>query len=458
MRLLDTTTFELHSREQEYFKSEGYAILSHRWVGAEITFEQISRHSAELRNAGAWQMPTPQLEKIRGACLTARNLGFKWMWIDNCCINKSSTTEESESINSMFKWYRDAQVCITYLSDVEMRSPPLPPRQGGIHTTPPGPPNHTIFKRHDGRTPSEWFSRGWTLQELLAPHDMRFFDMNWNYMGTKTSLAREIQAITRIDATYLTGERDFRQACIAVKMSWLSSRTTTRQEDMTYSMLGLFNTTMSPQYGEGQRAFMRLQHQLLSSTTDESLFAWRMPDPQAGQRLGILPSETDWHDDEWGLLAPCPSWFTDCTNLTTTGGPRIDRPSNIFQPARQGVQIPIMPVPGNTAYQAIWIGAQLTLVGALPAYFLLKHHSKKRIMKGIVRALNVWVQDETGKMGAVAITLRPTDKEHLGPKTVALQKCKRVGASVWGVCYKYPKKDVVVGQGVVVQPEVRYGD
>jgi hypothetical protein len=459
MRLLDTTTFELHSREQEYFKSQGYSILSHRWVGEEITFDQISGCSAELRSAGDWQMSTPQLDKIRGACLTARRLGFRWMWIDNCCINKSSTTEESESINSMFKWYRDAKVCITYLSDVEMKNPPIPPNQGVVSTGYIEQANHAIFNRRDGRTPSEWFSRGWTLQELLAPHDLRFYDMNWNYMGTKTSLAREIQAITRIDAEYLTGARNFRQACIAVKMSWVCGRTTTREEDIAYGMLGLFNVMMSPQYGEGQRAFMRLQHQLLSTTTDESLFAWRMPEPKAGQKLGILRGDgTVWDDDEWGMLAPCPDWFRECGNVTIEGGPKIERTSQMFQPSRQGVQIPIMPVPGNAGYQAIWVGAQLTLVGALPAYFLLKYHSKKRIMKGILRALNCWVTDESGKMAAISVCLQPTDKHHLERKTVNLQRCKRIRASETCLSYKYPRKDVVVGQGVVLQPELTYSD
>lgn len=164
---------------------------------------------------------------------------------------------------------------------------------------------------------------------------MHFYDMHWNNMGTKASLAREIEAITRIDEAYLTGARNFQQACIAVKMSWMSGRKTTKEEDIAYGMLGLFNVTMSPQYGEGQRAFIRLQHQLLSTTTDESLLAWRMPDPTAGHQFGILPGgDTAWKDDECGMLAPNPEWFRECRNVTIQGGPKIERTSQNFELTR----------------------------------------------------------------------------------------------------------------------------
>jgi hypothetical protein len=288
------------------------------------------------------------------------------MWIDNCCINKESTTEEAESINSMFKWYRDAQICITYLSDVKLRSPMVltRPWPGEIpsqatnleETTYIGDADHSIFQSFDEKSPSEWFSRGWTLQELLAPREMRFYDMNWNHMGTKVSLAREIEAITGIEADYLTGVRNFRTACISTKMSWMAGRTTTREEDIAYGMLGLFNVTMTPQYGEGQRAFMRLQHELLLSIPDESLFAWQMPDPSAGEKFGIVSrSGTNWcpDPDEWGMLSPTPDWFKACGGLTIEGGPRIVRQSQVFQKVREGVQIPIGELDGAGTYQAI---------------------------------------------------------------------------------------------------------
>ncbi|KAK2604591.1 hypothetical protein N8I77_007505 [Diaporthe amygdali] len=118
MRLLNTTTFELVSNSPSVFGQEGYAILSHRWMGSEITSEQLGRHIDALQAAGTIPLESPQQDKIRGACQTARAKGIKWMWVDTCCIDKSSTAELSESLNSMFRWYRDAKLCITYLSDV----------------------------------------------------------------------------------------------------------------------------------------------------------------------------------------------------------------------------------------------------------------------------------------------------------------------------------------------------
>jgi hypothetical protein len=461
MRLLDTTTFELHSAAPEYFKSQGYAILSHRWVGAEITFRQIEGYSHNLRNMSSQQTVCPQLDKIRGACKTARQLGFSWIWIDNCCINKESTTEEAESINSMFKWYKDARVCITYLSDVGSGSTATTTGSAQApnleQSTYGGDMKGNIFQNLDGRKPSEWFSRGWTLQELLAPHDMRFFDMNWNYIGTKMSLACQIEAITGIEADYLTGVRNFRTACVATKMSWMADRTTTREEDIAYGMLGLFNVTMTPQYGEGRRAFMRLQHELLLSIPDESIFAWQMPDPNAGEKFGVVPSSgTSWSPDEWGMLSPSPDWFKSCSDFTIEGGVQIVRQSQAFQKVREGVQIPIAELDGAGTYQAIWMASSFTVVGALPAYFAPKHHMKKKIMEGWMLPLNCWVRNEKGKMAAVSICMQSTTTENLGAKKADLQRLKRIQASTKFQTVKYAKKKTILGQGVALQPELTY--
>ncbi|KAH7408549.1 heterokaryon incompatibility protein-domain-containing protein [Phaeosphaeria sp. MPI-PUGE-AT-0046c] len=446
MRVLDTTTFELSFNGQEYFRSQGYAILSHRWLGAEITFQQIEGYSHELRRA-SHRMNSPQLDKIRGACMTARQLGLRWMWIDSCCINKESSAELSESINSMFKWYRDAGVCITYLQDVELTSPAQ--QQADL----------SIFFKSNSQLPSEWFSRGWTLQELIAPRDMRFFDTNWNYMGTKQSLATEIESITGVSAPYLTGAQDFREACIATKMSWMAGRTTTRQEDIAYGMLGLFGITMTPQYGEGQYAFLRLQHELLSKTTDESLFAWKMPDPNVGAKFVITSSsETTWAPNEWGMLAPTPDWFRSCSNMTIEGGKRITRPAQVFQQVREGVQIPVSKVEGNTTYQVWWNVSSFTVIGALPAYFIIKGLMKKKIMKGVLMPLNCWVRDEKGKLAAVAIFVQPIPGTNLHVKNVSSQRLKRIQASTPFLMYKYAQKKEILGQGVVLQPQLAYVD
>ncbi|OAK97137.1 HET-domain-containing protein [Phaeosphaeriaceae sp. SRC1lsM3a] len=446
MRVIDTSTFELSSDAQENFRSQGYAILSHRWLNTEITFQEIAGYSHELRRAGAYRMSDPRLDKIRGACMAARQLGLKWMWIDSCCINKESSAELSESINSMFKWYRDAKICITYLQDVELASP-VPQRAGP-----------SIFFRLNSHSPSEWFSRGWTLQELIAPREMRFVDMNWNAMGTKHSLATEIENITGVSASYLTGAQDFREACIATKMSWMAGRTTTRKEDIAYGMLGLFNITMTPQYGEGQYAFLRLQHELLSKTTDESLFAWQMPDPSAGAHFGITSSssETTWSPDEWGMLAPTPDWFKSCVSMTIEGGKRITRPAQVFQQVREGVQIPVSKVEGNTTYQVWWNITSFTVIGALPAYFIIKGLMKKKVMKGVLMPLNCWVPDEKGKLAAVAIFVQPIPGTNVKVKHVSSQRLKRIQASTPFRMYKYPQKKEILGQGVVLQPSLTY--
>lgn len=215
---------------------------------------------------------------IRGPCAKARERKppVTWLWMDTCCIDKSSTVEETRSINLMFEWYRKATVCYTYLNDVVW-----PPR------------GHQTFKRQQqqgrqqkGSQPrgqeSEWFERGWTLQELLTPQNMEFYDAEWKFMGTRADLADDLQWVTRIDKTYLTGpsaarEASLRNAIVATKMSWMAGRVTKQVEEIAYSMLGLFNVNLTPEYGEGCKAFMRLQRAILESSTDESIFAWIVP-------------------------------------------------------------------------------------------------------------------------------------------------------------------------------------
>ncbi|KAI0201667.1 HET-domain-containing protein [Astrocystis sublimbata] len=257
MRLLNTETYEVKSNNSGVH-NEQYGILSHRWLGdEEITYQQLPNYTAELRS-GERPLKLPQ--------------GLRWLWMDTCCIDKTDARDYAEAINAMYSWYRDAALCITYVSDVGIRKD---------HRS----RDPEVFRRADGKF-SEWFSRGWTLQELLAPWSLEFYDMDWNYMGTKRELATALATITGIDSGYHTGEKHINEACIAVKMSWMSHRETTYPEDMAYSMIGIFNIAMPVVYGEGgPRAFRRLQEILLSShIMDESLFAWTMPDANAGRK------------------------------------------------------------------------------------------------------------------------------------------------------------------------------
>lgn len=454
--------FELRLDSQEFFQAEGYAILSHRWVGQEIIFDDIAQYAPSLRDAGEQRMKSPQLDKIRGACAIARKQGLRWMWIDNCCINKSSATEEAESINSMFKWYRDARVCITYLSDVRSGVSPNPPAyhqtvaEPGIKKDPPSLSDRVFQRFNRDDEPSEWFSRGWTLQELLAPRDMDFYDADWRFIGTKASLAAQISHISGIDAAYLTGARHFRKACIATKMSWAAGRTTTRVEDMAYSLFGLFGITMTPQYGEGPRAFMRLQQELLATTEDESLFAWRMPNPAAGDRYDLERSpDTAWTSGEWGLLAPSPDWFRGCGNVTIEGGgPVIQRPARAFHLSRQGIVIPIMPSEQFTKYKLMMLFSPLLFIGAIPVWMYVIKKMKKKSQGGVPFTLNCWPTDGGDSAAAISVylTMLPTDS-YVGDQE---HKFKRTRCSELSLVKKYALRGWT-GEGVALQPEVRFG-
>ncbi|KAI1120963.1 heterokaryon incompatibility protein-domain-containing protein [Nemania abortiva] len=439
MRLLDTTSFELRNGEQPTFRQEGYAILSHRWTGVEITFEELKSHTAELRTA-VGPLSSPQADKIRGACETARNQGIKWMWIDTCCINKASATEESESINSMFKWYREARLCIAYLSDVKING-----RRASSN----------IFKRIYNDEPSEWFFRGWTLQELLAPPDMQFYDMDWTYIGTKTDLAGSIARITGIETRYLIGTENFGEACIAAKMSWMAQRTTTREEDMAYSMVGIFGITMTPQYGEGQGAFMRLQEILLSTYRfDESLFAWKMPEPNAGAKFGARKDQ--WAAGEWGLLAASPEWFEGSGDILTIA----DQPgTRNFVMTPQGLRAPIQrPLYTgkiktlDNLYGVLWT----TFIGTIPAIIGFKYHIERllneKAKEDFAFALNCYRRNTGGKLENVEIYLRPTNVETVRYKHKVLPisfvakriRCNDLGLSLSSIIHG--------GERIVLQP------
>lgn len=175
---------------------------------------------------------------------------------DRCCINKNSSAELSEAINSMFSWYKNAQVCYAYLSDV------------GIVTS--------LQQKQTDIKKSRWFTRGWTLQELLAPSSVVFFSNDWQSLGTKAELSDLLSDITDIDVDILRG-LDLGFASVAQKMSWASARHTTRVEDVAYCLLGIFNVNMPLLYGEGNKAFHRLQEEILKGSNDLSLFAWGIP-------------------------------------------------------------------------------------------------------------------------------------------------------------------------------------
>ena len=324
MRLLNVDTYQL--REFVGRDIPPYAILSHRWEKEEVTFRDLQKGRAP--NLLGWQ-------KLRGCCRTAREDGHEWVWIDTCCIDKSSSAELSEAINSMFNWYAKAEVCYTYLSDVDKedcvvgRSDPRP-----LIESPEGSLIPT----------STWFSRGWTLQELIAPREMLFFDRRWNKLGTRNGLSNMIESVTGISKRDWNGWHQkstvgqYRARSVAQRMSWASKRETTREEDMAYCLLGLFSVNMPLLYGEGGRkAFYRLQLEILQQSDDESLFAWDF--------------HNDEHRERGGLLADRIGDFAHCRDIVRLNA--VDRPS--YAMTNKGLHIEL---PNATWYNRVPLGQQ----------------------------------------------------------------------------------------------------
>ena len=193
--------------------------------------------------------------KVRAFCEVAEREEYKWAWIDTCCIDKSSSAELSEAINSMFRYYTLALVCYAYLGDV---------------------PSAVAFDTFLNGSADDirWFKRGWTLQELIAPRVVCFLSQTWEFLGSKAEFATLLEDITRIPASVLRLESDLTTFSIAQRMSWAADRQTTRPEDEAYCLLGIFDVNMPTLYGEGRKAFRRLQEEIMKQSPDTTLFAW----------------------------------------------------------------------------------------------------------------------------------------------------------------------------------------
>lgn len=266
-----------------------YAVLSHRWTDEEVTFQEFQNIAA----GGIWNRRG--FRKIERCCEQARLDGFTHVWVDTCCIDKQSSAELTEAINSMFCWYRDAAVCYAYLDDIHADE--------GIHFT-----------------ESHWFTRGWTLQELIAPKKVEFFDSHWKPLGEKRNLCSSIFEVTGIDVAVLKGEASIQDYSIAERMSWAAHRTTTRMEDRAYSLLGIFNVNMPMLYGEGgDKAFLRLQEEIMKSSDDHTIFAWPLSDDRNcdGSQSGTTC---------YGLLASSPAAFASCRGVKRAAAHKGQQP------------------------------------------------------------------------------------------------------------------------------------
>ncbi|KAI1740543.1 heterokaryon incompatibility protein-domain-containing protein [Xylaria scruposa] len=317
MWLVNVENYEL-----EWFDNEDsappYAILSHTWVhGAETTHQYWKTVSNTIVAA------TSGVLKIVKCCEKARFSGYAYIWVDTCCIDKTSSAELSEAINSMFMWYQKAEVCYAYLADV------------------PGSQYSFSLLPED-----KWFTRGWTLQELIAPRKLSFYAADWSLIGTRESLAPEVTRICGIGEEYLTGDFEMRMtrlqtASIAKRMSWAALRTTTRVEDIAYCLLGIFDINIPLIYGEGKKAFRRLQEEVIKLYPDDhSIYAWGpILEPGAlSTTIQLRPLE-QLDKPLLGLLAQSPKDFTNSGGVIPV--PWIGR---FYRMPRKGKPTPAPPV------------------------------------------------------------------------------------------------------------------
>lgn len=363
MRLIDV--------KEKKFKSvsgpdeEPYAILSHTWLRPtqqEVTFKDFLDPAVRTGKTG-WN-------KILQCCKLAEEDVLKYVWIDTCCIDKSDSAELQEALNSMYSWYQKAAKCYAFLSDGDQ-----------------------------DLSTCKWFTRGWTLQELLAPKAIRFYHLkegNTTLLGTRDSLATKISSITNIDECYLKKKKSTDRASVAHRMSWISKRETERHEDMAYCMLGLFDVNLPLLYGEGWCAFRRLQEAIIAKSDDESIFAWKaVKDPKSEK------------DECRGMIASFPWEFQDSGKIQRTDFHRTRPPYNV---TNRGVSFrnPARSVPGLVTR---WM-RQSTFNGMW-----------NQVTRAFYLRLNC--QDEDGRLIAIKLAPDPTTETFYRTNSATLERCAK---------------------------------
>ena len=225
-----------------------YAILSHTWTGQEVTYQDLISGAGKSKSG---------FEKIKFCGEQAAKDNLQYFWVDTCCIDKTNAVELTTAINSMFRWYRNAKKCYVYLADVL-----APAHDGDVQ------PNQSTWEA--AFRDSRWFTRGWTLQELIAPVTVEFFSQERKLLGDKNSLEKLIHEITQIPIQALRGN-PFSDFSIAERKGWAAQRQTLEEEDLVYCLLGLCEVSMPPIYGEGKAAALkRLQMTVKEFSKDSS--------------------------------------------------------------------------------------------------------------------------------------------------------------------------------------------
>jgi hypothetical protein len=387
MRLLNTLSYKLEAFPEEHIPK--YAILSHRWgiPEEEILLQDIGKPIAEYKKA---------YQKVKNACIQAQKDGHSHIWIDTCCIDKTSSAELSEAINSMYTWYRNSAVCYVYLLDFSI---------DGAQNSPESVGNFSQ---------SDWFQRGWTLQELLAPSSVIFYDSTWTELGDKYGLCDIISEVTHIGRGYLQGSVPVFSASIAQRLSWAADRITTRPEDIAYCLMGIFSINMPLLYGEGSRAFLRLQEEIMKSSDDQSLFVWL--DPKAERH------------DQYGLLASHPRFFKTSRNIV----PTKERPEP-YSMTNRGLRImlPLRPIltrntsTGETSltepsYWTYWTGQDF--IGALNCIDLRWPSNSQRAIALMLRGQRSGETDFTRIHTGLVTTLFKPDIGAMSPSIIYVRQ------------------------------------
>ena len=275
----------------------------------------------------------------------------------------------------MFKWYSPVKMCYVYLPDVSSVKNEFQEGERDEKTR-----KNTKW-RIESLEHSDWFTRGWTLQELLAPTELYFFDRYWRLLGSKATLSAQIQRVTGIEARYING--DVSKACIAVKMSWLAPKTNGRNREHGILHVKLFGINTFIRYGEGEAAFLRLGQELIRQRpTDESIFAWKSPE------IGL---DIDPGPLSCGLLAPWPTCYLGSENVTIESLKYMKRKGYYVTGGGIKIQAPNkLPENGNAAD---W----MALVAAFRRHYWLKlncwgHNDKF----GIRNTITIHLHEEGG--------------------------------------------------------------